>query len=425
MNNANSERLSRWFVNIMVSIIYYLQRERIDTSDIIRALEQTLSGRRRPLLPDGSRSHVDHDDEITQIQPDSSFAPRRWPPTDIGSLFATDMNDPSTQSLFHEFTTLVDNRNSFMDINPQQPMMHATLAQARSTKPELISKDNCLWLEKEKLMDFTPAGLRVVPSKLAACPLENDVSPGLWEMKLELERWNDKAQQQEPRQWWSARDLEGCNGIECRHCHATLLVSSEPLQCKDLPSEHWYELVECWICHETKPEEHRARMRPISARSKALLVGSTYFLVHPDDISADTVRLDQDMLNRIDWSKGMATRWVTLLCEKCNKPLGEAQCEQQETKTVMLAIKLFKYSVTLPLSPLERPNFIEFLVHDLVDAAKAHATYRFLIQGKQSNRIYALLWLFNWDTHIIHNHGFKSGDHNGTPEIFRERGRMK
>ena len=37
------------------------------------------------------------------------------------------------------------------------------------------------------------------------------------------------------------------------------------------------------------------------------------------------------------------------------------------------------------------PTFMEFLLYDLFDAAKAHATYRFIIQGRKTKQVYALV----------------------------------
>lgn len=57
----------------------------------------------------------------------------------------------------------------------------------------------------------------------------------------------------------------------------------------------------------------------------------------------------------------------------------------------LLAVKLFKYCIDLVPNPSEQPVFTDFLVSDLVNTAKIHATHRFLIQGRQSQRIYALV----------------------------------
>jgi hypothetical protein len=57
----------------------------------------------------------------------------------------------------------------------------------------------------------------------------------------------------------------------------------------------------------------------------------------------------------------------------------------------LMAAKLFKYCVTLQPTPDELPGFMDFVVGDLIEAAKVHATHRFIIQGKKSHRIHALV----------------------------------
>jgi hypothetical protein len=57
----------------------------------------------------------------------------------------------------------------------------------------------------------------------------------------------------------------------------------------------------------------------------------------------------------------------------------------------LLAFKLFKYCVEVKPHLIEQPVFTDFFVCDLINAAKIHATHRFLIQGRQSERIYSLV----------------------------------
>lgn len=87
----------------------------------------------------------------------------------------------------------------------------------------------------------------------------------------------------------NAKDLKDISSIHCRECNATLSNKAFPVV-KDLPSEHWMELVECWICHETSEKEHSGKLQPIVARQNLLLVSNTYLLFHPEDVQ--NVKLD-------------------------------------------------------------------------------------------------------------------------------------
>lgn len=71
--------------------------------------------------------------------------------------------------------------------------------------------------------------------------------------------------------------------------------------------------------------------------------------------------------------------------------MGEGQYKRDEHGTpTLLASKLYKYAVSIA-EQASRPTFMDFLTHDLVSAAKAHATYRFLIQGRKDNKTYTLV----------------------------------
>lgn len=64
---------------------------------------------------------------------------------------------------------------------------------------------------------------------------------------------------------------------------------------KNLPSEHWLELIDCWLCHEDQDQKQYAnKLRDIGAQAGTLLVGNTYFLLHPDDMVEKSVQRDRD-----------------------------------------------------------------------------------------------------------------------------------
>lgn len=134
---------------------------------------------------------------------------------------------------------------------------------------------------------------------------ENELIP--WEVKLSLLKppTSLRSQQNDVKEWWTSKLLlrqSPEKQMQCRHCAQGFLDSAIEYKIKDLPSEHWYELVECWICHETKPEEHQARMKPILARPHVLLVGTTYFLIHPENIIKNSLQVDPIVSKRLNVS---------------------------------------------------------------------------------------------------------------------------
>ncbi|KAI9023028.1 HECT-like ubiquitin-conjugating enzyme-binding-domain-containing protein [Phycomyces nitens] len=290
---------------------------------------------------------------------------------------------------------------------------------------ELSIKANCLWLGSTMIVDSSVFGLPLDPNLVTITKSSEQPSTEtiLWDIKIGTQAQAQTHHDHEPKELLPAKALQNFQLISCSHCSTALVNAQDakvPFKHKDMPSEHWYELVECWICHETKPEEHRARMKPILARPDVLLVGSTYYLVHADNLTPDSLVIDHDVASKINWDNGTYTKWITVNCSNCAMPLGEGQYEKYDEEPVLRAVKLFKYCVSILPTPCEVPTFMDFLVCDLVNAAKAHATYRFLIQGRNTGKIYCLIWLFNWDTDIIYNRGYVSPSE--PPQVYQERG---
>ena len=49
----------------------------------------------------------------------------------------------------------------------------------------------------------------------------------------------------------------------------------------------------------------------------------------------------------------------------------------------------------------EKPTFTDYFVSDLVNTAKIHATHRFLIEGRQNQKIYTLVSKEYWSNSNI------------------------
>ncbi|KAI8147980.1 HECT-like ubiquitin-conjugating enzyme-binding-domain-containing protein [Fennellomyces sp. T-0311] len=275
----------------------------------------------------------------------------------------------------------------------------------------LTIKRNALCLNDNVIVDFDAFGAHLDPRVLTITlnDQEHDV-------KLALSKPMPKGSDDLLTRW-TAKELQNMQGLSCRECQQRI-TSTNQFQSKDLPSEHWYELVECWICHEAKPEEHRARMQPISARAGMVLAGATYVLLHPQDLLPGSFAVDDT--SHIKWDAGLSAKWIPFHCTQCEVPLGEGQYERgPDGELSLLAAKFYKYCIAVLPVEAPLPTFLEFFVYDLFDASKAHATYRFLIQGRQSKRVYALVWLFNVDTNIIYNRGFM--DPNASDAVHHER----
>ncbi|KAF9574678.1 hypothetical protein EC968_005909 [Mortierella alpina] len=105
-----------------------------------------------------------------------------------------------------------------------------------------------------------------------------------------------------------ASQLQGLENLACGCCGSVLLLSSGstgtpqkvthgyqqgPIRrVVDLPSEHWQELVDCWMCHEEDFTE--LREGDLGARLGQALVGGTYLLIHAGDVDRHAVDIEED-----------------------------------------------------------------------------------------------------------------------------------
>ncbi|KAG0004641.1 hypothetical protein BGZ80_011181 [Entomortierella chlamydospora] len=124
-----------------------------------------------------------------------------------------------------------------------------------------------------------------------------------------------------------AAQLQGLENIACGCCGNVLLkrdnnINSQgngPIQrVVDLPSEHWQELVDCWMCHEEDFTE--LREGDLGARLGQALVGGSYILIHAANVDLGTVAIEEDAcaidLWMLNWDSTIITN---------QKPVNDSQ----------------------------------------------------------------------------------------------------
>ncbi|KAF9903766.1 hypothetical protein EC991_003369 [Linnemannia zychae] len=200
-----------------------------------------------------------------------------------------------------------------------------------------------------------------------------------------------------------ASQLQGLENLACCSCGYFLLNSTRngathastqgPIQrVVDLPSEHWQELVDCWMCHEEDFTE--LREGDLGARIGQALVGGTYLLIHAKDVDHDAVMIEEDARS-IDWTKGIKRRWRPLACSRCLSPVGDGWYQsrlENGTDLEMIQVKLHKYQVRYhgkhEQKSLAIPSqrFPSYVATEIFESARHHATYRFIIQDRLQGR---------------------------------------
>ena len=92
---------------------------------------------------------------------------------------------------------------------------------------------------------------------------------------------------------WCATDLSETTSAECKCCKSQLLESGKITTWKDLPSDHWADLMDVWFCHkphnELSNDQHAAEAKGFSAKSK--------IIAHPGTGLVDAVSI---LLNQSD-----------------------------------------------------------------------------------------------------------------------------
>ncbi|KFH63273.1 hypothetical protein MVEG_10683 [Podila verticillata NRRL 6337] len=215
-----------------------------------------------------------------------------------------------------------------------------------------------------------------------------------------------------------ASQLQGLNNVACGCCGQPLLATQDnkeaygPIQrVVDLPSEHWQELVDCWMCHEEDFTE--LREGDLGARSGQALVGGTYLLIHAENVNKSAVVIEQDA-RIVDWTKGTKRRWRPLACSRCLYPVGDGWYQsrlEDGSDLEMIQVKFHKYMVRFVGQcpsigrslEIPRQRFLSYLAAEIFESARHHATYRFIVQDRVQGREMMLLWMLNWDSTILTN----------------------
>ncbi|KAK8861412.1 hypothetical protein IAR55_002231 [Kwoniella newhampshirensis] len=167
---------------------------------------------------------------------------------------------------------------------------------------------------------------------------------------------------------------------------------------KDLPSEHWAEMIEIWMCHDdpafTKGLAEKTKLG-FWPRDGGVLVGGSYLLIEGDKASMSNLIVDASVKSET---------WNTLLC-RCGEVVGKQR--SRDEKPGQGTIKLSKWAISLLkdghqstndsseiVIPVRFPLSV-FVISDMLELAQAHASYRFVIAEDESGDARVYIWLFN------------------------------
>ncbi|KAL4072538.1 HECT-like ubiquitin-conjugating enzyme-binding-domain-containing protein [Scleroderma yunnanense] len=184
----------------------------------------------------------------------------------------------------------------------------------------------------------------------------------------------------------------------CVSCHLPL-VSMAPAQYRDLPSEYWEELVDAWMCH---PEGQTLAKGRVQMHSEAetggrgfgfwpaqgeALVGGSYILFESRAV------VEGNVMEVVGSERGDNACLIRCIC---GGMIGRRHERKQEDGSAVRMYRLSKYAFR-PISPsVECPKIpmSAFIVRDMLEHVRAHATYRFVLSDEEEEKPRLLVWLF-------------------------------
>ncbi|KAI5479150.1 hypothetical protein MNV49_004010 [Pseudohyphozyma bogoriensis] len=201
--------------------------------------------------------------------------------------------------------------------------------------------------------------------------------------------------------------------FSCTTCRTELVDSSTIEKYNALPSEHWAELLDAWMCHQdqTLSEDLVSKGKGIKPRQNEGLVASAY-VVFGRELTKNWVTPEG--------SKPTRTEADDLLypahCASCLSLIGHHVKPMAEAPSPS-CLRLIKYA-TFPSSPagpssatstprsngspvppsstsVLRYSLAAHLTSEMLEIGQAHACHRFLVEDAEDEKVRVLLWLFN------------------------------
>ncbi|KAF8146961.1 HECT-like ubiquitin-conjugating enzyme-binding-domain-containing protein [Mycena galopus ATCC 62051] len=177
----------------------------------------------------------------------------------------------------------------------------------------------------------------------------------------------------------------------CASCSLPLVQSTKVQVYKDLPSDHWEELVDAWMCHTDQKLNERVMKHGKSGfwpEAGQALVGGSYILFEEESMVKHHLCPADETKRGEDW------RLVRCIC---GAVVGRCQEHQaapgNENPNVFRMLKYAIRPVSSSTDPVKLP-LSAFIVEDMTEFVEAHASYRFIILDEEDERARILVWLF-------------------------------
>ncbi|KAF8234968.1 hypothetical protein L208DRAFT_1393157 [Tricholoma matsutake] len=230
-----------------------------------------------------------------------------------------------------------------------------------------------------------------IPAHTPPGKREVKAQSGHYEIKLMTVSKATSTAKEDPPPFLDATQLASANPTSfiCASCSLPMVQSTKIEVYRDLPSEHWEELVEAWMCH-TDQKLHdqvvKHGQRGFWPEPKQALVGGSYILFEESSITRNNLHLAEGPRHE---------EWRLARC-LCGAVIGRCQEHRSEDGSKSTVYRLLKYAIrpVCPMNELVKTPLSAFIVEDMMEFVQAHATYRFVIIDEEDELPRILIWLF-------------------------------
>ncbi|GAA5977640.1 hypothetical protein JCM11641_006885 [Rhodosporidiobolus odoratus] len=189
----------------------------------------------------------------------------------------------------------------------------------------------------------------------------------------------------------------------CSTCDTQLADTSSIARYNALPSEHWAELLDAWMCHQDQElsADLIAKGKGIKPRSDEGLVGTSYVLL-PRAATQNWVIPEKSEPTRSPSDDLL----FPAHCASCSSLVGSHVQPLRLDSTALTTVRLLKYATypirnvtsnapVIGLTPPPRYCLATFLTAEMLETGQAHACHRFVLEEAESEKARLLLWFFN------------------------------